>query len=105
VIELGVETGPAASDTASSLGDDVPPESVVKSMGVMVAGDTTVALDPVARALGASGGDSRGSGGSSGKRPWEPGDATPARNRPRGPPYDRASLRRRAQARQARHPG
>ena len=72
VIELGVETGPAASDTASSLGDDVPPESVVKSMGVMVAGDTTVALDPVARALGASGGDSRGSGGSSGKRPWEP---------------------------------
>ena len=82
VIELGVETGPAASDTASALGDGIAPDAVVKSMGVMVAGDTTVGgLDPVARALGASGGDGGGggSGGSNGfkwvqtgRKTWEP---------------------------------
>ena len=80
MIELGVETGPAASDTASALGDGIAPDAVVKSMGVMVAGDTTVGgLDPVARALGASGGDGGGgggsggsNGGSNGRKTWEP---------------------------------
>ena len=80
VIELGVETGPAASDTASALGDGIAPDAVVKSMGVMVAGDTTVGggLDPVARALGASGrdggsnGGGGGSNGAAGRKPWEP---------------------------------
>jgi len=75
VIELGVDAGPAA------LGDGIAPDAAVKSMGVMVAGDTTVVgMDPVARALGASGrgGGSNGSsggsngGGSNGARKWEP---------------------------------
>ena len=53
------------------------PDAVVKSMGVMVAGDTTVGggLDPVARALGASGRDGGGGGsgsnGAAGRKPWE----------------------------------
>ena len=79
MIERAVETGPAASDTASALGDGIAPDAVVKSMGVMVAGDTTArGLDPVARALGASGKDGGGggsggsNGGSNGRKTWEP---------------------------------
>ena len=68
VIELAADTGPAAADTALSLGAHVSPHAVIKSIGVMVSiaaggalGDAAASglggtLNTVAAALGGGGG-------------------------------------------------